>query len=98
MFRHTVMFRWTPETTAEDVAAIEAGLRELPGEIAELRAYSFGGDAGLNDGNFDFAVVADFDDVAGYLVYRDHPSHRGVITELIAGHIADRAAVQFAIA
>ncbi len=95
MFRHTVMFRWTPETTPDDVAAIEAGLRELPRIIREMRAYTFGADAGVNEGNFDFVVVADFDDVDGYLAYRDHPQHRAVLAERIAGHVAERAAVQF---
>jgi len=95
MFRHTVMFRWTPETTAEHIAAVEAALGDLPGVIPELRAYAFGPDAGVNEGNFDFVVVADFDDVDGYLAYRDHPRHRAVVTELITDHVADRAAVQF---
>ena len=27
-------------------------------------------------GNFEFAVVADFDDLEGYQVYRDNPDHR----------------------
>jgi hypothetical protein len=98
MFRHTVMFRWTPDTTPGDVAAITEGLGGLPGAIPELRAYEFGHDAGINEGNFDFAVVADFADVDDYLAYRDHPLHRAVIAERIAPHVAERAAVQFEIA
>ena len=39
-------------------------------------------------------VVADFDDVDGYLVYRDHPDHQAVIQELIRPILAARAAVQ----
>ena len=35
-----------------------------------------------------FAVVADFDDVAGYVVYRDDPEHQRVIAELIRPFLA----------
>ena len=58
-------------------------------------AYRFGADAAVNDGNFDYVVVADFDDVAGYLAYRDHPAHQAAITEHIAPIVAERAAVQY---
>ena len=46
-------------------------------------------------GNADFAVVADFDDAAGYLVYRDDPAHRRIIAEYLRPILASRAAVQF---
>lgn len=93
--RHVVVFRWTPETTDADVAAVEAALAELPGQIPQIQAYAFGSDAGINDGNADFAVVADFASTDDYVVYRDHPVHRAVITELIVPHAAERAAVQY---
>lgn len=95
MLRHVVMFRWKPSSTSDDVATIAAGLSELPPAIPEIRSYRFGHDAGVNEGTFDFAVVADFETKDDYLVYRDHPAHRAVIDERIAPHIADRAAIQF---
>ena len=52
----------------------------------------------VNEGNFDFVVVADFHDLDDYLVYRDHPMHQAVIAERIRDHIAERAAVQYDIA
>ena len=42
-------------------------------------------------------VVADFDSVDDYLVYRDHPDHRALIADLVTGHVATRAAVQYVI-
>lgn len=50
---------------------------------------------GINEGNHDFVVVADFADRDGYLVYRDHPVHRTVSKESITPIVADRAAVQY---
>ena len=95
MFRHVVMFRWTDEVDAAHVASVEAALSELPASISSLRSYRFGADARVNDRNFDFVVTADFDDVDGYIAYRDHPDHLAMIDRLIKGRVAERAAVQF---
>jgi hypothetical protein len=50
---------------------------------------------GVNQGNFEFAVTADFDDVDGYLAYRDHPEHRAIVGQFIQPIAGQRAAVQF---
>ncbi len=95
MFRHVVLFSWKPEATDGQKQTFTAELLKLPGVIPEIRAYHVGPDAGVNTGNYDFAVVAEFDDRAGYLVYRDHPDHRAVITQYLQPIVAQRAAVQF---
>jgi hypothetical protein len=94
MFRHVVMLRWKPEATPAERAAVVSGLEQLPGRIAEIRDYAIGTDAHVNEGNYDLVIVADFDDVDGYLVYRDHPDHQTVLREHIAPILAERAAVQ----
>ena len=95
MFRHVVMFRWNEDVTIDEVGATGRALDALPGLVPTIRDYRHGGDAGVNSGNFDYVVVADFDDVDGYLTYRDHPDHQALIAEHIAGRVADRAAVQY---
>jgi len=97
VIRHVVVFRFRPGTTPADVAAIVEGLAGLPHAIAEIAAYRFGRDLAINDGNADFAVVADFAGVDDYIAYRDHPLHRALIAERIAPHIESRTAVQFEI-
>ncbi|WP_026341796.1 Dabb family protein [Actinomadura atramentaria] len=96
-FRHVVVFRWVEGTTVAQQEEVAARLRALTGVIPEIRAYAAGLDAGINPGNHEFAVVADFDSREDYLVYRDHPEHRAVIEELITPILAERAAVQYAI-
>jgi Stress responsive A/B Barrel Domain len=95
MIRHVVLFRWTPQATAEQKQRVQAELRALPPLMTGLRSYAAGPDAGLAPGNFDFAVVADFEDTASYLAYRDHPAHRAVVAECIAPIRQDRACVQY---
>lgn len=95
MFHHVVMFRFVEGTTAEQVAAVTAGLAGLPAAIPQIRSYVFGPDAGLNPGTYDYAVSAAFDSADDYVVYRDHPEHRAFIARCIAPVVADRAACQF---
>ncbi|GAA1024024.1 stress protein [Acrocarpospora pleiomorpha] len=94
MFRHIVLLTWTEDATAEQKAEVAAQLAKLPGAIPEIRRYEIGVDAGVNQGNHELAVVADFDDVDGYLVYRDHPAHIAVITDYMKPIVATRAALQ----
>ena len=95
MIRHSVMFTWKPEATEEQKKRVAGELSRLPGIIPSLKAYSMGTDIGVNEGNWQFAVTADFDDLDGYLAYRDNPTHRGIIAEHIQPIIATRAAVQY---
>jgi len=95
VLRHVVMVRFTDEMTDDDRAALLAGLRRLPDVIPEIRAYRYGPDLRINEGNFDFVLTADFDDVGGYLAYRDHPEHQQLVKERLAPFVATRASVQF---
>jgi hypothetical protein len=89
------MIRLTQDMTDAQKEALRAGLGRLPEVIPEIRSYRFGEDAGLNEGNFDFVVTADFDDADGYLAYRDHPDHKQLVAELMGPFVTKRAAVQF---
>jgi hypothetical protein len=89
------MVRLTQEMTDAQKEGLRAGLGRLPEVIPEIRSFRFGEDAGLNEGNFDFVVTADFDDADGYLTYRDHPDHKQLVAELMGPFVTKRAAVQF---
>ncbi|WP_067183112.1 Dabb family protein [Microtetraspora niveoalba] len=97
MIRHVALFTWTEDATGEQKAEAAARLNTLPGIIPQIRSYAVGADAGLNPGNHEFAVVADFDSVEDYLAYRDHPVHQAILAEHIKPILASRAAVQYAV-
>ncbi|HEX9538975.1 MAG TPA: Dabb family protein [Streptosporangiaceae bacterium] len=97
MFRHVVLFSWTQDATEAQQLAMADELRKLPAAVDTIRAYEVGPDAGVNPGNFDFAVVAEFDDADGYRAYRDHPAHRTVVEQYVNPIVARRAGVQFEI-
>jgi hypothetical protein len=95
VFRHVVVLTWTPDARDEQVAAVLDGLAALPAAIPEIVDYHFGLDAGVDDGNVDLAIVADFATRDDYVVYRDHPVHRALIVDQIRPILAARSAVQF---
>jgi hypothetical protein len=95
MFRHVVILKWKESATADERRAVREGFATLPGLIPEIRSYRVGEDAGfVQQGNGDMAIVADFDNVADYVVYRDHPVHQDLIARLMRPILESRAAVQ----
>lgn len=93
-FRHVVMFKWADHVDDDHIDRVRSGLSSLPIEIDVIRNYVHGSDVGVSEGNFDYAVVADFDDVNDFRTYRDHPRHVLLIEELIKGNVTERASVQ----
>jgi len=95
--RHVVLFRWRAGVTDAQVESVAQALHALRGKVPEIRDYRFGADIGVNDGNHDYAVVADFDSIDDYVTYRDHPDHRAVVADVIAPLLDSRVAVQYEI-
>jgi hypothetical protein len=95
LFRHVVLFTRKPKATNEQKQAVHAELAKMPPAIEAIRGYRYGPDAGINPANSDYAVVADFDDAAGYIAYRDHPAHRAMVERYMTPIVAGRAAIQF---
>jgi hypothetical protein len=95
MLRHVVLFRWTENTTAEDVERIHAGLGSLPALIPEIRSYTHGPDLRVGEGTWDYGIVAEFDHPAGWKAYDGHVEHDRVRSEIIRPHVAERATVRF---
>ena len=95
MIRHCVLLKFLPETSDQERERAIEGIRGLPEHIPEIAEYTMGFDADLRDGNFDLAVVGDFNSSEDYLVYASHPKHLEVISNHLAPFLADRSAVQY---
>ena len=95
MIRHSALFKWTTEATAEQKQSVATELAALAPNVPSIRGFVIGADAGLASGNYDFAVTADFDDEAGFFAYRDDPTHLEIITRTIRPITAQRVAVQY---
>lgn len=97
VIRHVALFRWVEGTSAVQQEKLSDALAALPSQISAIRTYHFGPDAGLRDANWDYAVVADFDDTEGWRTYTDDPQHQRVLHDVLTPMVADRAAVQYEI-
>lgn len=95
MLRHVVLLEFDDATPVGHVDEIAGKLRELPARLPQLRSYVVGRDLGLAAGNADLAIIAEFEDIDGYLAYRDDPEHRRIIAEMITPHLRARTAAQF---
>jgi hypothetical protein len=95
VLRHVVCFRFREGTTPEDVAALSAALAALPDQIPGIRAYAFGADVGAAEGNHDYVIVGDYDDVDAWRRYLAHPAHVALVEHHIAPITENRVAVQF---
>ena len=95
MIRHVVLFTWKPEATEEQKQAVHAELAKMPPAIDVIRAYKYGPDAGINPANSDYVVVADFDNLAGYLAYRENKEHQKIVETFVQPIVGARGAVQY---
>ncbi|GAB3284066.1 Dabb family protein [Microbacterium sp. MEC084] len=78
MLRHIVMFQLTATDPAEkdaQVAEAKAQLEALVGVVPGLRAMDVSRNVAFEGQNMDFALVADFDDLAALEAYGTHPAH-----------------------
>lgn len=94
MIRHCVLLRLHPATTAADLASLQQAMSVLA-ELPMINAFHAGPDAGLAEGNADFAITADFADPADYEAYATDPTHLEILATKIRPLVRERTALQF---
>ncbi len=94
-FRHVALYRWAEHVDAEHIERVRAAFDALAERVGGVLHLAHGSDAGVSAGTFDYHVVADFETLADWRRYRDHPAHVLLTEELIVGHVAERAGGQF---
>ncbi|MGY1694395.1 Dabb family protein [Geodermatophilus sp. SYSU D00814] len=94
MFRHVVVFSWTPEATAEQREAAVAAIRAWGEQAREFGTLTLGVDAGLAEGNGDAVVVVDLPDRDAYAAYAADERHQRMLREHVRPILAQRCAVQ----
>ena len=92
MIRNVVLVRLKPGRDAAEIADIQDDFRRLncPGTLS----YTIGSDLGLREGNWGFAIVADFTDTDAYRNYDLDPAHNQARARL-SQHAEEIARAQF---
>lgn len=94
MIRHIAVFRWNDGVTADQIAQVGAALTDVAAQVPAARSYTHGPNVQPASFRWDYAIVADFDDLEGWRTYDEHPMHKRVRDELIAPLSADRTNLQ----
>ncbi len=92
MVRNVVLVELKTAADCGAVAAIQDGLRRL--DCEGTVSYTLGDDLGLRDGNWSFAIVADFEDEIAYRRYDEDAEHNRLRT-LLGPYVERIARVQF---
>ncbi len=95
MLRHVVLFRLSEDAPEGAVESLSRGLSHLAQSIPDISRYSYGQDLGLREGNYDLGVVAEFQDVAAFHRYIEHPEHQAFLRDQLTPILAERVALQF---
>jgi len=89
------MFRFSPESTAEQQDHAIEELRGLQGAIPDIRALVVSRNQGPGPANYDLVLEADFDSAEGFGRYGPHDSHQRVWKSILQPIVKDVAGIQF---
>ncbi len=97
MTRHIVMFRFlgTEQERKQIAADFRNALVKLPQQIGCLKAIQVGINENPSE-HWDLTLIADADTPEDIAAYSAHPAHMAAV-EIIKGHKADRACVDYTI-
>lgn len=101
MIRHIVLWKVSPSVAANEeeresiVTQLSQALVDLVGVVPTIKNLSAGPNVVGAEGNWDFGLVADFDDEDALDEYQTHPSHQAVVAQIKAV-VSERAAIDLA--
>lgn len=97
MIRHIVMWKLATDDPAQKSAQIDT-LRDrfaaLVGVIEGTRSLDIVADVDRTDGNWDVALIGDYDDHQALDAYQVHPAHQDVVT-YVRSVVSARACIDF---
>lgn len=95
MFTHVWSMSFTDDTTAEQRSSFSAAMAELPTRIEGVASFRCGADLGLNPGNADVVIVAEFADAEAWRAYLEAPAHVAFVDHHVTPLCASWGAIQF---
>jgi heme-degrading monooxygenase HmoA len=96
MLTHIWSMSFTTETTPEQRTAFITAMAELPTKIDGVESFRSGTDLGLNPGNYDVAIVAEFADEDAWKAYIEAPAHVAFVNDHVTPLCDSWGAIQLA--
>ncbi len=94
MVTHIVIFSWIAGVTSEQVDRFRQALDTLSSELRDVTEIQHGPDLRFRAGNGDYAIIATFNDKAGWGVYQAHPAHKAFVRDFVTPIQASRLTIQ----
>jgi hypothetical protein len=94
MICHVWMMSMKPDVTQEQREALMDRMAQLPGEIDGIKSFKAGADLGLNPGNSDIVIVAEFETEKIWRSYLDAPAHQRFANDLVDPVYGSGSAIQ----
>ena len=94
MLTHIVTFTWNDRVPPGHAEFARENLYAYAATLEGCVSYTCGPDAGLLEGNADFAVVAVFEDEAAWHAYDTADEHNRIRAEIFRPYVTARSAVQ----
>jgi hypothetical protein len=82
MLKHVVFMKFKAGVDALQIDEMSRNLGSLPGKIEEINGFEFGPDILKSERSYDFALVANFNDLDSLKRYQLHPDHIPVIQQV----------------
>ena len=95
MVTHVVIFTWNAEATPERVRELSRALDRMVGALGQPATVRHGPDLVFRPGNGDYALIATFQDRAGWDAYQADPAHKAFVRDVVTPLQASRVAIQF---
>lgn len=95
MIRYAILIELKADAPHGAAEAIVEKVRALPEQIPAIRELQAG--TGLNEGNATLAIIALFDDLAGFDSYRASPAHLAVARDYLVPVVDRTTSIQFEI-
>ncbi len=96
MITHVWSMTFTEQTTAEQRASFGTAMAALPSQIEGVASFKSGSDLGLNPGNSDVAIIAEFADEQSWRAYIEDPAHVAFVNDHVSPLCASWNAIQIA--
>lgn len=96
MITHIWSMTFTEQTTTEQRTAFVEAMAALPTQIDGVASFRSGVDLGLNPGNYDVSIVAEFTDENAWSAYINHPAHVAFVENHVTPLCASWGAIQMA--
>jgi hypothetical protein len=82
MLKHIVIFKFKKDAEDSSKETVQKALKDLPGQISEIRKFELGRDVVHSERSYDMALVSEFENLDAMKRYQVHPAHMAVVEKL----------------